>query len=383
MKLARIAACFLVVGLFLAGIRELFHFFALNDSAIKYDKIGKYRLLTLYMRAKTLNNLMNEYFQNQKSLRNQRKEVFQKILLKRSSEKPRLSGKKVCQMKVGRIKKFFRVKDRVYLLAWPKDYTKNYYQIYDADRCRLLKRTFFFYISSSYTGELTALGRFNRLAWLNHTLVITRKKELEDRLIKDVYSIKGKLYLHIERLHPGIAAVEILFGEKSRGIFFLSRNWGDDVEAHHILNDTVFYPGKHLYITFTYPFLEEVNLYTYSPEGKPLKELTFKFSQNYQLPPEWANSEKVLSARTNRIAAVTAIFEGKEKVYVFMQKGSIDRGRIFSKQEFLYLIDRKRNEFYELKLPYGLTMFYSGEYFYSVKLPEGNIYRWKLEENKR
>lgn len=383
MKSVKIAACFLALCLLFAGIRELFHFFALNDRAIKYDKIGKYRLLTLFIRAETLKNLMNEYFQHQKSLRKQRKEVFQKIILKRSSEKLRLSGKKLCQMEVWRIKKFFKVKNKVYLLAKPEDYTKDYYQIYDADRCCPVKKTFFFYISSSYTGELTALRRFNRLVWLNHTLAITRKKELGDRLIKDVYSIKGKLYLHIERLHPGIAAVEILSGDKSRGIFFLSRNWGDDVEAHHVLNDTVFYTGKYIYITFTYPFLEEVNLYTYSLEGKPLKELSFKFSQSYQLPPEWTDSREILRTRITSIAAVTAIFEGKGKVYVFMQKGSIDRGRIISKQEFLYVIDRERNEFYELKLPYSLTMFYSGEYFYSVKLPDGDIYRWKLEENKK
>ncbi len=333
------------------------------------------------MRVITMKDLLEEYREKQIPKFPLPKETFYTIKLKKQEGKFHIKGRELCSIKQGKIGAFFKINKRVYFIKTKVVSFAIKREIYDAHSCSKRRNIEFLYISSSYTGELVGIRKINLLAFLNKKLKIVKEIDMGDRLLKNVYILKRKIYTHIERLREGVPAIEIISKKGNKKIFYLSRKGNGDIESTFILNDTVFYVGERIYITFTYPQSEKIKIYSYSLDGKPLETFEFKFAEKYFLPLQWLNYREILRSYIKDIAAVSSIFEDRERLYVIVERNRLKAGKSAALRHYLFIIDKKAHTYFTLKIPIGIPVFYDGKYFYSAELSKGSLYKWKLQEN--
>lgn len=384
MVLKRVLAVLLFFFLVLADVRSLFHYFALQDNVIKNSKTSiKYRTM-IWLRVKTLSDFFEEYRKKQEVLTGVKEKFSRHVLLEKKEADLKIQGGRLCKIE-GEIGTFFMHNKNIYVvIKEEKNFTLSRY-IYDLSKCKRTSTTEFKYISS-FSNGLLGIRKSNTVSLLHGFLKTSKEIDMGDILVKNVFKYGDKLYIHRERLIPGIPAVQIRAPGGIKEIFKDSRPSTESYEGDLLMEDTVFQiVSDRIYITFVYPLTEKLSIYEYSSKGEALKVLNLVFANRYKFPEHWIDNQKILARGVGTIYAVTGIFGDEQKLYISMERNAIEplerdaKEPVKERLEHLMLVlDMKSRSFSAINIPCGLPVFYDGKNFHSVYLSSNEVYKWRL-----
>ena len=148
------------------------------------------------------------------------------------------------------------------------------------------------------------------------------------------------------------------------------------------MQDTTFaVVNRSLYVSFVYPLGGQIDIYEYTLEGKPVRKISLRFARDYSFPYQWLNYNEVRKG-IKTIYALTEMFGKQEKLYLVLEKNIIKGDKMEEISRFLLIVDLKNLTFAKIPFPYGLPVYFYGKekIFYSVSLPQKEIYEVKLTE---